>query len=125
MLQAERPEDRECGARSGDHPWHAQWLKSSEIAIASWANTCLSLSVAGLWIRPFSPECFVHSRRREAAAPGRRATSARSTDPRWMAKQMGTSLKMLFDTYTSQFDRAREEKVQEITKVRSRLIRRT
>jgi hypothetical protein len=100
-------------------------VEKLEIAIASWANTCLSLSVAGLWIRPFSPECFVHSRRREAAAPGRRATSARSTDPRWMAKQMGTSLKMLFDTYTSQFDRAREEKVQEITKVRSRLIRRT
>jgi integrase len=31
----------------------------------------------------------------------------RGTDPRWICKQMGTSLEMLFDTYTAEFDRAR------------------
>jgi len=37
----------------------------------------------------------------------------RGTEPRWIAVQMGTSLKMLFETYTAQWNRARDRKAQE------------
>ena len=35
---------------------------------------------------------------------------SRGTDPRWMSNQMGTSLEMIFKTYTAAFNRAREGK---------------
>lgn len=47
---------------------------------------------------------------------------SRGTDPRWMSKQMGTSLEMIFKTYTAVFDRAREGNAAQLIKWRGHVL---